>query len=264
MRWPNWFRLKRGKQVDEFGKLTPTFETLASCERFEEIDAFMGETGDGYRLRLRQSEDVRKWVRNPGEIETIRENLSHFKKIISQMPPPVRLLDVGCYAGYLYDYAAKIARLNPQHLSYLGLDVREDVIRDAAALHSGLSNCCFKVGDIYELENAVGTSSYDIVFCSRVLIHIPHFEKAVHQLLQVAKDILFLVIVVGEKDYCNRNKRVIRESGEETITYFRGFSRSRLEEISNRYARTLEIREGSKYASVIFRRLSKKEQPSGA
>ena len=74
------------------------------------------------------------------------------------------LLDVGCYLGDIADFCE----------DYTGVDINVDSVEMAKSFHPKKN---FYVGDVFSLEGA-----YDVVFCSRVLIHLPDFEKALKRL----------------------------------------------------------------------------------
>ncbi len=95
------------------------------------------------------------------------------------------VVDVGCGLGYLgqtfWKYFGKGG-------SYLGIDMREGLIRDASKNSQDWAldgEAGFAVGDAYALP--CKNDSADCVMCQTLLLHLEHPEKALAEMVRVAK-----------------------------------------------------------------------------
>jgi SAM-dependent methyltransferase len=208
----------------------PFLEPRDVYERIEataesDIDAFMM---DWQTPELRQTHDVQDWCANPQHID-LQPQLSTLHQVYR---PEYSVLDVGCYAGYVYDW------LKPKPRHYLGVDILPEAIDAARQLHPGVD---FKVGDIFALEDRA-----DLVFCSRVLIHIPYFERAVESLCRAANQWVVLILALGSKDSCDRIH------GDYDTYYFRRFSRETVHKVCGQFGKTT-IDPYKTYAAVTIK-----------
>ena len=151
----------------------------------------------------------------------IAKNIGHLKDVLK---PGDSLLDVGCNQGFTYGLIG--------HDPYCGIDISQEYVEQARRRHPAVS---FSVCDLFDLEG-----SWDVVFCSRVLIHVAHFELAMKKLLSVAKRAVVIVVPIGG-DEC------IVEDYQGRQSYYRTFSRGTLER-----AGPHEIKPGDLYSTVIY------------
>lgn len=140
-----------------------------------------------------------------------------------RLRPEDSLLDVGCFIGHLYGELG--------HENYTGADIFPENIEKAKQLRPGGNFIC---SDLHDLEG-----QWDVVWCSRVLIHNPDFQKAVRKLLSLAKRYLILVVAVNANDKVEMHGSV----------YFRHFSEETLRSIGE-----CEIIPGKRYATVVYAR----------
>ncbi len=232
-------------------------DILETCYgNLETLEHFIAENNDeNWGNRLTQAQDVYSWVRKPEKIELIQGSLAHLGEIIKTSAiVPVSILDVGCYGGYVFDYIEKIVLKDKiKDISYQGVDIREMAIKEAARLHNGVSNASFMVGDVFSLQDMFSDSKFDIVFCSRVLIHLPNFEKAVTNLINVSNNVTFIVVKVSNKPDCKKIRKTDLDTGEEMIYFYRTFSEKMLAEVAERKSLTIKIIKcPGGYSSVIF------------
>jgi 2-polyprenyl-3-methyl-5-hydroxy-6-metoxy-1,4-benzoquinol methylase len=158
---------------------------------------------------------------NPHQLKKIRPNIEDLKSVLL---PEDELVDVGCYQGHLYREL--------KHQKYTGIDLFEDNLNVARFEHPGAS---FLAGDLFSLEGL-----WDVVFCCRVLVHIPDFDKAVERLRSCARKHCAIVIPMGED-------KTEKERIKGQTVYFRTFS-----EETVKSAGACEIRHHQPYSTVIY------------
>ena len=95
--------------------------------------------------------------------------------------PHFRVLDAGCGPGTV---TSSIARLFSQG-SAVGIDSSGTAIETAQCRSQLATNCSFKVALLENLPFA--DDSFDVVYTSQVLVHIPNVTKAFNELRRVCK-----------------------------------------------------------------------------
>ena len=240
----------------EFKEHRVIHEVLETCyeDYLQGIDQFITENSyDSWRYKLTQAEDVSEWIKDPTQITRIKSSLQDLKSVLKSMRKPLNILDVGCYGGYIYDYMSRFIFNSENDFSYTGLDIREIAIEGARKAHKNLKNASFIVGNIYELKNTFAEGTFDVVFCSRVLIHIPFFEKAISNLLDMAKDVVFMVLKIEEKPCCKKMKKTDIDSKDEMIYFYRSFSPEMIYKVAKNHSVKCRILKNSGgYSSVLF------------
>lgn len=222
---------------DILGKRNVKHKVVSSLKTKDQdlINNFM-HAGDGERpwesLELTQGQDVREWIREPEKIEGIQPNLKQLSNRIlniNQNWPcdSIKILDVGCYAGYLYDYLVKNHNIN-----YTGIDINQDVIESAKILHKN-TTAKFKVGDIFDPPPELLDNMFDVVCCHRLTIHLPYFEQALFNLINLSKDIVHVILFVGE-DCCDKCMETNVETGKTSFYYKRYVSAETINSILNK------------------------------
>lgn len=225
---------------------------------YDNLDAVMAE-GQQERpwqsFELTQREDVREWIKQPSKIEKIQANLEDFRGVLAPLSKPVRILDVGCYGGYLFDYLERIAFSDVREFEYLGVDIQPDVVAAAARVHEGKSNASFQNGDVYALQSQFGAQSFDVTFCSRVLIHIPYFEKAIGELFAAAKTAAIVVLEIADRPQVQRIHRRNLDNGTELDYFIRKFSEQEILAVAAKHKADCRIIKSSGvYSTVCFKR----------
>jgi 2-polyprenyl-3-methyl-5-hydroxy-6-metoxy-1,4-benzoquinol methylase len=141
--------------------------------------------------------------------------------------PEDSLLDVGCGRGFVYEYLG--------HENYQGIDLSADEVEAATNRFPGVR---FEVGDLFSL-----TGTWDVVLCSRVLMHVAPLDEAIKSLMTAARKRLMLIVSVSTEDTVEECKRDFGRS------YFRKISRHTL----NSYG-LFTIHERGGYALVVYDR----------
>jgi SAM-dependent methyltransferase len=190
---------------------------------------------------LTQSQDVRGWIADPESIdERIRPNLQRFASLLK---PGARVLDVGCFGGYAAGFLAS----RVPGLEYVGVDILEEVVA-AAAQASQVPGAVFEVGDLFDLGPTVARHGpFDAALCLRVVIHLPHLDRSLGQLLAAAP-LALVGLRVGPDEAIERLDTV---SGERH--FFRRFS-LRTIEASLPEGASYELHADGSYDSLVLRR----------
>ena len=154
----------------------------------------------------------------PHEFNKIDPNIDHLKAVLREDD---ELLDAGCCEGHLYG--------NLKHSKYTGVDVVEKNILAARDRYHGVD---FRVGDIFDLDG-----KWDVVFCCRVLMHLPDYEENVKKLRSLARRLLVVVVPV------RNDSMIIETSGVE----FRTYSPETIQATG-----PIEVKIGIKYSTVMY------------
>lgn len=203
-----------------------------------------GATSPGSRL-CHPPQDVRAWIKNPALIDAIVPNLRALAGLIDSCPEPVSVLDVGCHGGYAFDWL----KANCQsRFRYEGCDIAEDIIAEAARLHKDRTKSTWAVADVITLGTEYRLRSFDVVFCARLLIHLPYFRANVARLYTVARRAVLIVLEIGDQDIA----KMAVNDGDGTF-YHRQFSVDTITETADKLAHSWRI-EGkpSGYQSLIL------------
>ena len=140
--------------------------------------------------------------RNPGFLKKIRENIADLKVLLR---PEETVIDVGCGHGYLYRALG--------HPHYLGVDLYEENLTEARLLFGDR----FVRRDLFDLEGL-----WDVVICSRVVMHLNDFGTAIKKLIACARRLCVLFVPLAEAD------SVTTENVKGNRVHFRTFSRATL------------------------------------
>lgn len=129
------------------------------------------------------------------------------RDLLEFLDPNDSLLDAGCCEGHLYE--------NLTHSNYTGIDI---VPRNIEAAKARLPGVRFEVGDILKLHEK--GEKWDIVFCSRVLMHLPNYEQNVESLRKIARKKLIVTIPM-RGSFTDIEKHNVGKTG---VVQFRSFS----------------------------------------
>jgi len=227
-------------------------------EHYEDLDSVMS-SGTGERpwqsFELTQRENVLEWIAEPKKIQKIQPSLEDLALLAKAQKSPVSIADVGCYGGYLYDYLSRYVFTDPAEFTYKGLDIDKDVVSAATEVHANNANASFDVGDVYELKSQFAENSFDIILCSRVLIHLPYFEKALDSLYCTAKHAVSCVLEVSDRPMVQKIHRQNLDNGLELDYFFRKYSEEELAGVANRLGASYRIIKGPSFYSsfVLFK-----------
>lgn len=145
------------------------------------------------------------------------------EELKKRLLPTYSLVDVGCFTGHLYGEL--------KHKDYTGVDLFPEHIQKAKEQYPDANFIC---SDLHDLDG-----SWDVVWCCRVLIHNPDFQKAARKLLSLARRYLILVVAMNANDKVEQDGPV----------YFRHFSDETLRSVGE-----CLIIPGKRYATVIYER----------
>ncbi|MDD4737477.1 MAG: class I SAM-dependent methyltransferase [Kiritimatiellae bacterium] len=230
---------------------------------YENIDEFiMGGSGERpwQVFELTQNQDVTEWIKNPDAIELLPPILADLAERLSQREEPFRILDVGCYGGYVFDYLKSRASSWKAPFEYTGVDIQERAIRDAQQAHAGEPRASFQRGDLFELSHQFSSASFDVVVCYRVLHHLPRFRDCLRELAAVSKGWVHTALPIKERSHCVRMRETNLDTGTITYSFHRYFSREEIVETAEALSLQAEIHSYPKqpYSTVLF---SKKGRP---
>ena len=140
------------------------------------------------------------------------------------------ILDVGCGGGH---YLVSLDKAMKTSFSYTGIDATAYYIEKAKEAFLGKAAATtmrcephFETGDIFKLKQE--DNSFDIVFCSNVLLHLPSVTKPIGELVRVSRKYVLIRTLVGKEPF--RIMHVIspeeyNEDGEpEKFNYFNIYS----------------------------------------
>jgi ubiquinone/menaquinone biosynthesis C-methylase UbiE len=231
------------------------------AEYHDDFDRIMseGETERPWQsFELTQRENVVEWIEEPAKIAKIQPSLRDFRQIarsefVKAAGEPLRVLDVGCYGGYVFDYLKRYAFPNGEAFHYTGVDIDPNVVKAASFVHSDESNAAFREADLYALDRTFDENSFDIVLCSRVLIHIPRFQDAIAQLYRVCRSAVVTVVVVSETPLLEKIHRENLDNGVELDYYFRKYSEVELVRVADDLgADYRHVRGPSSYSTFVY------------
>lgn len=145
---------------------------------------------------LGQADFTDQWMVDPLRVAKINSGMAEVKRLLEKNPNQ-SVIDIGCFNGYAHNWLAQHCRVT---FGYYGIDLNTAAIAYAREHNTGVHYDVVDLFDLPELGRA-----YDIVFCSRVLIHIENWQEALAALVSVAK--IAVVLVVKLTDYELRTYR---------------------------------------------------------
>lgn len=160
--------------------------------------------------------------RNAWFLKKIEPNL---KDVRSRLLQSDELIDVGCGEGHFYPAL--------RHERYMGIDLYPENVAIARSLFSARFECM----DLFDLDG-----TWDVVLCSRVVIHLNRFDEAIRKLISCSKRLCILIVAVGIDS-------VSEENYKRQLLRFRTFSPQTLSEFG-----ACEIIKHPQYATVIYGR----------
>ena len=158
--------------------------------------------------------------RHPHVLKKIHPNIKDVAGLLSSED---ELLDVGCYHGYMYRELG--------HEKYTGMDLFQENVDEAKRLNPGVK---FMQGDLFDLSG-----KWEVVLCSRVLMHVPKFEEAIEILRACCRKHLVVFIPIGKDE-------LAVETVEGEQVYFRTFPIARV------LATGGKVIEHAPYSTVIY------------
>ena len=127
------------------------------------------------------------------EMEVSKSMAKIINKIIEK---DHKVLDVGCATGHFHRSLKKKIKKN---FFYTGCDPYDIFLKLGRKAWKKDKNVNFVKGNIYKLP--FKSKSYDIVYSSNVILHLPEISKPLKELLRISKEILILRTVVYDVSY---------------------------------------------------------------
>lgn len=201
---------------------------------------------------LTQHEDVRTWVKNPAMIQKIQPSLADFTRMLRLHGGNASVLDVGCYGGYVYDY---LHQMNVLDFTYTGIDIHPEVIDAACHMHRDNKNASFRVCDLFKLEQEMAPRAFDFVICSRVLVQVPFFQRALRNLYTVAGKAVMVILAISDTSHADKFERTNVATGKSQHVWFRYFTVKELDEAAQALGADFRVIQGPRpYASYVLYR----------
>ena len=133
------------------------------------------EQMDGWETTQMQQINPRKTERIEWALEIVKQELL----------PEDTILDVGCGQGYIHAYLGQPSK-------YLGIDISPQEVQIARTNCPGVD---FECMSLFHMRGY-----FDVVLCSRVLMHIAPFDKALRKLYDLSRRRLFIITELADKD----------------------------------------------------------------
>lgn len=158
---------------------------------------------------------------NPARLIKIQKNIDDLRRLLG---PEDSLLDAGCCEGHLYEHIG--------HKKYTGIDFWQPNIEKAKSRAPGVR---FETADILRL-----TEQWDVVFCCRVLMHLPNYEENIKALRRIAKRKLIVCVPIGQS-------YVSVELAKGGVVEFRSYSKAQIEATN-----PVSIIKHEPYSTVVY------------
>ncbi len=101
-------------------------------------------------------------------------------KCVWKLNRPVNIIDFGCGYGFL---GTKLLPLLPKGSTYTGIDIAEDLLRDAEHIFANTEfNTTFINTDLLFFNTE---KKYDVAICQSVLRHIPQYKEVLKKMAEV-------------------------------------------------------------------------------
>lgn len=212
----------------------------------EGIDAAIIATEGWRNPTLGQSQNVQEWISDPKRVDwRIRKNLSRFASLLTPSAATPRVIDVGCYGGYAFDW---LERKIPG-VRYLGVDIEPGFVEAAARAHAGKA-ASFSVGNALDLNQHFldRHGTFDAALCLRLVIHLPFLDRIFEGLMRAAP-LALVGLRLAPKDCAV--ERIDDVSGQRH--FYRWFSLATVERAIPLGCEWKIYRDGS-YDSLVIRR----------
>lgn len=224
---------------------------------FDHIDEFIMH-GEGERpwqvFELTQNQNVFEWIKNPDAIELIQPILADLVRRLGPASGAFRMLDAGCYGGYVFDYIKTHAGALQPSFSYTGVDIQAQAILDAREAHADDHRSAFQVGDLFQLSRQFPSASFNVSVCYRVLHHLPRFSDCLRELASVTAGYIHTALPIRDRSQCVRMREKNLETGTVAYSFYRWFSRNEIMETASALNLCAEIHSYPKavYSTVVF------------
>jgi ubiquinone/menaquinone biosynthesis C-methylase UbiE len=171
------------------------------------------------------------YKRATGELPEMESSIKMAKELKKVIKSRESVLDVGCGAGH---YLRSLKREIQDEFYYKGIDSTHYYIELARRAFNSDKKAEFAVSDIYNIN--LNDSSYDIVMCNNLLLHLPSIKRPLEELVRVAKKTVFVRFLCGERSFrikdIDPQKEEYLENGEPVNFYYLNiYSRHYIEKI---------------------------------
>jgi ubiquinone/menaquinone biosynthesis C-methylase UbiE len=136
------------------------------------------------------------YKRATGELPEMESSKSVAKIIKRICQPGDKILDVGCGAGH---YLKSFRREIGGDIPYKGIDATKQYLELAQQAFKSDKNAQFMLGDIFNLD--IDDSSFEIVTCNNLLLHLPSIQKPLSELIRVSKRDLVIRFLCGDRTF---------------------------------------------------------------
>jgi ubiquinone/menaquinone biosynthesis C-methylase UbiE len=177
-----------------------------------------------------------------GELPEMESSKAAAKILKAYMREGYRILDVGCGAGhYLRSYRREIK----SDFSYTGLDATKNYIALAKKAFKGQQRVNFTTGDVYKIDYK--SNNFDIAVSNNLLQHLPSIQKPIEELCRVAKRMVILRMLVGErsfiiKEICNRGKEFNNSGEPQVFNFFNIYSKDYMHYLLSKIKKVKEFK----------------------
>lgn len=134
--------------------------------------------------------------RATGELPAMESSKAVGALLAHEMRANDSVLDVGCGAGH---YLRSLLQSVTVPFEYTGVDITPDFVAAAVRAWRDEPRAAFGIGDIHDLP--FPDRAFDIVMCNNVLLHLPGIVKPVRELLRVAKRMVLIRTLIGERSF---------------------------------------------------------------
>ncbi|SDI74696.1 Methyltransferase domain-containing protein [Pseudobutyrivibrio sp. 49] len=131
---------------------------------------------------------MKNWGKEKDYLTSTRQHMwndDYFEflvKCVWKIDKPVKIIDFGCGYGFL---AQMLMPLVPEESSYKGIDISEELIKDARKQFANHGDTVsFEVAD---LNDYIPSADYDIAICQSVLRHLSNPEEILKKMIASVK-----------------------------------------------------------------------------
>jgi len=136
------------------------------------------------------------FLRAVGKLPEMESSKSVAKILAKYLQKGSTLADVGCGAGhYLRTFRKKFG----DSFFYTGIDATAKYITFARKAFRRDKQASFIQGDIYHLR--AKTSSFDVVICNNLFLHLPEIQKPISELVRIAKKTVIIRLLAGNRSF---------------------------------------------------------------
>jgi ubiquinone/menaquinone biosynthesis C-methylase UbiE len=136
------------------------------------------------------------YKRATGELPEMESSKRIAKEVKKIAAPGMTILDVGCGAGH---YLRSLRRELGDSFSYVGTDATAHYIELARKAFANDAKATFRKSDVFALD--FEDSSFDVVICNNLLLHLPSIDRPLKELTRVARRNLIVRTLCGDRSF---------------------------------------------------------------